>query len=295
MVIKNALTLTLVIPVFNEEDTIRDCLECAARQTQPFDEIIVVDNNSTDRTVELAAGYASRLPLSVVHEPRQGVLWARETGFAAANGDYIARIDADTQLHPQWVARMRRHLNANPDTVAINGLSYMRDTPFTDRNLESMTKLAMSTERGRQRLDAQDLSGNNMLIRKSAWRAAQPFLLKRTDLHEDIDLFFAVRQARCGSLSFLPSALASVSPRRLYDPLRATHKYRKATIRTIAAHGDDELARKMRRYMPSYLAWIAVFKLIGKPYDPIAKKWRPFRRTHTRRVSPITHISPITR
>ena len=54
---KNKLTLSIVIPVFNEQRYIKACLDSIAAQTVKPDEVIVVDNNSTDKTVQIAKKY----------------------------------------------------------------------------------------------------------------------------------------------------------------------------------------------------------------------------------------------
>src|SRR5262245_36697630 len=92
--------LSIVIIAFNEEKHIGPCLEAIAHQTVAPDEVIVVDNNSTDRTVQIASSYPF---IKVIHETEQGMIPARNTGLDAAKGDLLARIDADTRIPPQWV------------------------------------------------------------------------------------------------------------------------------------------------------------------------------------------------
>ena len=63
-------------------------------QQVPADEVVVVDNNSTDRSMDIARQYNMR----IVQEPKQGMIYARNRGFDEANGDVIIRIDGDTVL-----------------------------------------------------------------------------------------------------------------------------------------------------------------------------------------------------
>jgi glycosyltransferase involved in cell wall biosynthesis len=68
--LNKTLSLTIVIPVFNEQNHISACLEAIAAQTAMPDEVIVVDNNSTDKTVQIAKQFAF---VKIIKEKRQGV------------------------------------------------------------------------------------------------------------------------------------------------------------------------------------------------------------------------------
>ena len=91
------LTFSVVVPVFDEEDTIGDCLTRLAAQFDQITEIVVVDNNSTDGGRAVIDAWCSADPrVRVIDEVRQGLVYARNTGLDAATGDLIARIDADS-------------------------------------------------------------------------------------------------------------------------------------------------------------------------------------------------------
>ena len=89
------LTLSIVIPAYNEENYLRACLDSIAAQTVMPDKVIVVDNNSTDKTVALARSYDF---VTLVHERQQHQSFAQATGFNLASSDIIGRIDADSIL-----------------------------------------------------------------------------------------------------------------------------------------------------------------------------------------------------
>src|ERR1035437_9021599 len=93
------LTLAIVIPVYNEEFYLKACLNSIAKQTVAPDEVIVVDNNSTDKSVQIAKSYKF---VKLLHEKRQHQVFAQATGFNAIKSDIIGRIDADSILPPDW-------------------------------------------------------------------------------------------------------------------------------------------------------------------------------------------------
>jgi dolichol-phosphate hexosyltransferase len=88
--------ISVVIPCHNEEDGIRAVLE---QMPAIVDEVVVVDNASTDRTAEVAAAAGAR----VVAEPRKGYGRAYKTGFAAARGDIIVTMDGDGTYPPDSI------------------------------------------------------------------------------------------------------------------------------------------------------------------------------------------------
>src|SRR5437868_5512986 len=117
------MNVSIVIPVYNEADRLADCLEAIARQTVRPLEVIVVDNNSTDNTLEVAERYSF---VTLLNEPKQGVVHARNTGFNAVTADIIGRIDADTILPADWVAQIEK-IMLNKGISAVSGSPHYYD------------------------------------------------------------------------------------------------------------------------------------------------------------------------
>jgi glycosyltransferase involved in cell wall biosynthesis len=98
---------SVIIPVRNEEENIAKCLSALSNlQTVPhLFEIIVVDNGSTDRTREVAAGYVSTLALQILEWPDAYIAAVRNAGAAVAQGKYLAFLDSDCEVLPDWLAQ----------------------------------------------------------------------------------------------------------------------------------------------------------------------------------------------
>ncbi len=120
------LSLTIVIPVFNEEHHIKACLESIACQTIAPTEVIVVDNNCTDRTIEIAEKFNF---VRVVSEKQQGRGYARTTGFNAVKTDIIGRIDADSRLDSTWVEEVISVFEAREDVTGVTGIGRVSFLP----------------------------------------------------------------------------------------------------------------------------------------------------------------------
>ncbi len=99
--------LTIVVPVFNEEHTVRQVLEALIAQPIPGDfEIIVVDDGSTDRTTDiLQAGWHNR-HVCVRHETNRGKGAAVRTGISLASGTHLLVFDADSEYDPDDIPKL---------------------------------------------------------------------------------------------------------------------------------------------------------------------------------------------
>ena len=179
------LTLSIIIPVFNEEDYLEDCLESIAGQTIAPNEVIVVDNNSTDDSLKIAEKYGF---VRVVGERRQGIVFARDKGFNIANSDLLGRIDADTVLAADWVEKVLSSYqdNQNGQDFALSGKSYYRNLKIFGKSTIVIDVFYYLFSR--LALGHHTLFGSNMVVPKSAWDEVKSYVCTDDKYHEDIDL-----------------------------------------------------------------------------------------------------------
>lgn len=206
---KKALTLSLVIPVFNEENQIQECLNAIMNQTMVPAEVIVVDNNCTDRTVKIAKAFPH---VRVVRQTKQGIVYARNKGFMSATSDIIGRIDADTVLDPNWTKNVVQFFANHKEAAAVSGATNIRDWRgkfllyWGHRLIYYWTCWLF--------LGHRTLFGSNMAIRSSAWQQINSNICLRTDIHEDMDLSIHCKKNGL-KIYFSDQFHASISPRRI--------------------------------------------------------------------------------
>ncbi len=123
--------ITVVVPVLNEEASLGETLRTLRAQTFNDFELLVVDNGSTDRSLQIAARFADR----VIVEPKRGALQAMHRGFGEAQGEFIVGADADTVYPPRWLARMVEALRRT-GTVAAYGPMGFRESRRSSRALQ---------------------------------------------------------------------------------------------------------------------------------------------------------------
>src|SRR5258708_4350216 len=112
------LRASVVIPAYNHARFLRETIESVLVQTLPPDEVIVVDDGSTDETPAILASYSSRL--TVVRQDNRGFSAARNTGAARASGDVIAFLDSDALWLPTKLERQIVRLTADPDLGLVH-------------------------------------------------------------------------------------------------------------------------------------------------------------------------------
>ncbi|HLA81764.1 MAG TPA: glycosyltransferase family A protein [Thermoleophilia bacterium] len=105
--------ISCIVPVFNGERYLGEALESIRAQTYRPLEIIVADDGSTDGTATVVAGFAE--PVRYLFQPNAGPAAARNLGLGAAQGEYVAFLDADDLLYPEKLARQMARFQARLD------------------------------------------------------------------------------------------------------------------------------------------------------------------------------------
>lgn len=178
------MKVSVIIPAYNEEKYIGACLESLTTQQVKADEIIVVNNNSTDKT----AAIAKKFGVKIVNEKEQGMIQARNRGFDEAAFEVIARTDADTIVPPDWIKKIKKHFK-DTELVALSGPTDFYDIPsqLSKRTIMNVHKTYLHLMK--QILKHDCLFGPNIAIRKSAWKKIKgEVCLDHSKVHEDIDL-----------------------------------------------------------------------------------------------------------
>lgn len=180
-------TVSVIIPCYNAEAWVRQQADAVLAQLGPEDELLLVDNLSTDRTPAHIAEAVAADPRvrSVQADQRQGVNHARNTGLAAARGDYLLICDADDRLHPGWVESFR-------STLAEGGLAGGIAIPVDDHGRRVGTDIGLGRIFGGPPYPL----GANMGMTRPVFQAMGGFDESFVGGHDETD--FAWRAAAAG-------------------------------------------------------------------------------------------------
>ncbi len=130
------IRISVVIPAYNAASCIGRAIDSVLAQTYPAQEIIVVNDGSTDNTAEILKQYQNQI--RVIEQSNAGVSVARNTGIQAAAGDWIAFLDADDQWLPDKLRLQSALVMRNPDLSWVSGEFYYCDCPDNRRRRSSI-------------------------------------------------------------------------------------------------------------------------------------------------------------
>jgi glycosyltransferase involved in cell wall biosynthesis len=235
--------LWVVVPAYNEAAGIDATLHALSTQDDSAFDLVLVDNNSTDRTLEVLRAFASDRPwVHVISEPQKGTGAAADTGmrYACAHGaSLLARTDADCLPAPDWTARIRAAFADGLELVAGQLLPRTDDYPVPRwKRRVLMVAVSVASAFGKIRPGNRDpryrgpyvmTPGCNMAITADLYLRAGGF--PRTaieDLHEDRALVNAVR--------LLTRRYGPRRDVRVYGSIRRVHAW--GLLRTLGWYAD---------------------------------------------------------
>jgi cellulose synthase/poly-beta-1,6-N-acetylglucosamine synthase-like glycosyltransferase len=213
------MQLAFVIPAYNEQALIGKCVESVLaeikRSGRTGIDVVVVNNNSTDRTAEVAGAYEG---VRVVDEKQKGLVSARDGGFKATTAELVANIDADTMVPPGWLDVVFAEFEKDDKLVCLSGPYVYYDLSAWNRFLISMfyglTKLIYWLNRYVLRVGSV-VQGGNFVFRRDAWIKAGGFNREIKFYGEDTDV--AVRLSKVGKVKWIFKLKMLTSGRRLAE------------------------------------------------------------------------------
>ena len=178
-------TISVVIPSYNDASYVAACLDGLAGQTRPADEIIVVDNGSTDATTTVALAAGAR----VVTEPLRGIWPATAAGFDAASGDLLARLDADSIPAPGWLAEIEHRMSRADRPTIVTGSGVFYGANGAIRWIARNFYIGGYFNVIGALLGHPPVFGSNYAMRREAWLELRDLVHRdRGDVHDDLDL-----------------------------------------------------------------------------------------------------------
>lgn len=184
---------SVIIPVFNRPDELRELLVSLTKQTYTHFEVLVVEDGSKTKADDVVAAFAHQLAIRYYFKENSGQGFTRNVGFERANGDYFVIFDSDALIPPHYFSVVNERLEsdwldayggpdmAHPDFTAVQkAISYSMTSPFTTGGIRGSKKNLGGTFHPRS---------FNMGLSRKVWETIGGYKLSR--MGEDIE--FAIR------------------------------------------------------------------------------------------------------
>ena len=227
------MDFSVIVPCFNNERHLRRCIEALFAQTCPKDryEVILIDNNSTDRSLEIARSFPE---LVVLEEEIQSSYAARNRGVRQSRGEILAFTDSDCEVSPTWLEEIAFSLADPAAAVVLGGVRNARESfPLSIlADYEAQKAEYVCTRQDRRLYYAYT---NNMAVRREVFERCGPFM----------------QIARGADVIFVSKAFETYGP-------GSVRYARKAQLRHLEINRASDWYRKMSTYgrsYESYRAW----------------------------------------
>jgi glycosyltransferase involved in cell wall biosynthesis len=286
--ISNEPLVSAIIPCFNSAATLGRAIESVRRQTYRHIEIIAIDDGSRDETPALLRAEAVR-GVIVITQANGGVPVARNSGIAAARGEFVAFLDSDDEWHPHKTARQVQLLCANPEMLMAGCWVESTLPDNTRRKVNADREPPQGREAWRVMLRHSFYNPTGLIVRTAAARKIGGFVTNLLGGHEDQD--FCIRIALEGEVGFIDEVLATmyerpVSLSRIHFsrehetvlPMILDHcrtlapRLSRSELRTILGARYMQIGRNVYASSPR-VGFRLLAKAIGYGAEPAANLW----------------------
>lgn len=196
------MKITLYIPCFNAQKTIGACLDAVFQQARPADAVLVIDDGSTDMTVEIAKKY----PLKIIkHAKNRGLAAARNSAIKNTDAEFIASLDSDCKPDKDWLDYLIKGINL-PNVAGSGGKIVETSTSSV---FDIWRSVHMQQHWGAvKKINPPFLFGSNTLFRRDSLIQAGFYNESYKNNSEDVDI--SIRLRKIGyNLIYEPLAVAS--------------------------------------------------------------------------------------
>lgn len=252
--------VSVIVPVYNGEADLPDLISCLLSQTYPQDrvEYLLVDNNSSDRTLKILQEAAASYPITIYplsENKIQSSYAARNTGIRAAVGEVVAFTDADCRPQPQWLESLVQPF-VNPEVVIVVGeITGLPGKTLLERHAQIQETLSQKHTLAHPFCAYGQTA--NLAIRPIVWEKVglfRPYLTTGGDA----DICWRILAAKIGRLEFAPKAIVQHRHRATFKELESQwRRYGRSNRYLHELYGVDLMPKLTRKeYYHRLARWL---------------------------------------
>jgi len=258
-------TVSVILPFYNADSTLNRAIESIASQSLKSFECILINNNSTDISAEIAQNWIENdNRFILIHEKKQGVMFASNTGSELARGKFIARMDADDWAYPNRLKLQADFLETKPDYGAVAGLvehiSHSENTKGFARYVEWVNSVQTYSEILNNRFIESPIPNPSAMWRREV--AEKYGMYKSGDFPEDYEMW----------LRWLSKG---IKIGKLNETVLKWHDSDTRLTRTQSIYSDSAFYRIKTKYLASWL-------MKNNPFHPNIAIWGASRISRRR-------------
>lgn len=245
--------ISVVVPVYNVEECLGECVESILSQTYPNIEVVLVDDGSTDGCPAICDRYAAEHAwVKAVHRENGGLSAARNTGVKASNGDFIGFIDSDDYISPLFFEALYRaieHSGAKMAAMRFGVEFFDGDEPTLGQDAEAASVYELLTEEQYQAEVLYQKSWAGAVWRLYARELAEKVYFPEGLYYEDDETAYRFAHG-CGEVAVLKATDLYAYRQRATSIMRGAFNYKKM-------ESCLEITRRMRRNMGEWYPQLA--------------------------------------
>jgi len=263
--IEGAPLVTVVVPAYNEEKAIGKTVEALLKLSYPNKEIIIVDDGSTDQTLEIARSYAKSDLVEVITKSNGGKWDALNTGIRVAKGKFIVCIDADTLIDPNAIQRLTKHFN-DPKIAAVAGNVKVGNRSGVLTKLQALEYVVGINLHRRSEANIQ-----NVTIVPGAIGAFRASVLEEIGLFEgdtfaeDADVTFKILKAGYKTTFEARAFGYTEAPKSMTSLAKQRYRWYRGSLQVLSKHKEMTFNKKYGRSGTLVMPW-TIFNSIIFPW-----------------------------
>lgn len=262
----NNIKVSVIIPVYNSKQYLKQCLDSVVNQTLKDIEIIIVNDGSTDNSIEIIQDYSNNCKnIKVINKQNEGCYKARNVGLETAKGEYIAFLDSDDYIEFNMYEKLYSKAKETDADIVSSNYSILENNKIKIVDFSSSIELLKKTNN--KLIDAE-----NILLDAIIWSRIfkrQMIVDKGIHFHSDIhaadDAFFhVVTMLNANKIVYIPDILYTYRISRNGSITTNLHnEFNFDCIEVSQRILEYAIQNKMKHFMPQIVAFVLRLSVLG--------------------------------